>query len=114
MSFVIVTRAPAAYGIENQQFIPNPNTCSGSEVRYCPFACPAPKKSPRGHCTEGVSSSSQYIRSTRPRKVNSASSVVIQRCLMQPGPSISPSVTVSPGGTSQKSLFAPVRFQDEW
>ena len=52
------------------------------------------KKSPIGASTEGVSSASQYIRSTSGRYWGR--SLVMNIWVMQPGPSMSARVAVSP------------------
>ena len=74
----------------------------GRELTRHPWPKPQQKKSPRGASTDGVSSPSQYMRSTRSRSTNRSASLVlsvtvIQMCSITPGPSISPNRAVSPG-----------------
>ena len=75
-------------------------TATGRELTEQPRAKPFRKKSPSGHSTEGVSSPSQYIRSTRSRRTKRPLGVVSvtvhQMCWIAPLPVSSASVTVSP------------------
>ncbi len=73
-------------------------------MKFFRIPWPMPKKSPMGTSMEGSLSPSHHARRTILRgKAASFEPMVIQICLMQPGPSISPSVFVSPGSKRQQS-----------
>src|SRR5438552_853650 len=96
--FSSVIRADFRKGISQYELNPPAGlTEIGSEFTLQRAHQPLQKKSPSGVSTEGLSSPSQKIRSTRRRHCWGAT--VFQICWMAPGPSISARVTVVFAGT---------------